>query len=303
MPRRHLFAIATTGLLALSTLAAALPASAAPAEPPLPVEPSTSDTCPNWGWKELNMWMEGILRNHGRAGYQLSMFEGFTAGPATMDLRCVTDWQFIYNHPTDGAAKGLSISLDLRTGDSKIVEVNPGSPLPKTDMTPQQAIDAMRAHGYDEAFGRLWLAPAQAGTGAAEYEFFTPVFDHILIDAKTGWVSSYEFPDLPDSVIAVRADRLGGGTHTLKPFTCPAPHHPYLWNSDFGVGVNGARFRGYRPGGTMHAPLPTTVNGLVAGWQEKAGGITVRDPGKDDAYLYGLCTNNPSEAYAPAPTE
>ncbi|MDR5700572.1 hypothetical protein [Agromyces aerolatus] len=226
-----------------------------------------------------------------------------TFAAATMDLRCVTSWEFTYHHPTDSSATGISISLDLKTAVSKTAVIKAGSPLPKSDMTPQQAIDAMRAHGYDQPFGRLWLAPAQAGTGAPEYEFFTDVFDHILIDARTGRVSSYEFPDLPDSVIAVRADRLGGGTRTLKAFTCPAAHHPYLWNADFGVGLNGARFRSYRLGGTMHAPLPTTVDGLVSGWHEKAGGITVYDFGKDDAYLYGLCTKDPAEAYAPAPTE
>lgn len=256
--------------------------------------------CPYPGWHDVQQWMQITLERAGRGNYELSSFDGSTSGGTTDDLRCITRWEYTFRHPTDPRANGISVSLDVAKNTSKMRATAPGRPLPKTDMTPARALEAARAHGYDRPFHRLWLAPAQAGTGAAEYEFFTDENDHILIAAATGHVSSFEFPDLPDSVIAVRADQFNtGGTYPLKAFTCPGTHHPYLWNQDFGVGLNGAKFRTWRKGGTMHAPSSTTTNGLVSGWEAKAGGIRVDDPGKDDAYLYGFCTKDPAKGFTP----
>jgi hypothetical protein len=254
--------------------------------------------CPHPGWHEVQEWMRITLERSGRGNYELSTFDGSTAGGATDDLRCITSWTYTFSHPTDPGANSIQVELDLVRHTSKMRETTPRRPLPKTDMTPARALEVARAHGYDRPFHRVWLAPAQAGTGAAEYEFFTDESDHILVDAATGRVSSFEFPELPDSVIAVRADRYSsGGTYPLKAFTCPTEHHPYLWNADFSVGLAGAKFRTWRKGGTMHAPTATTTDGLVSGWQAKPGGITVDDFGKDNGYLYGLCTNDRAAAY------
>jgi hypothetical protein len=299
MTRRNRLALAAASLIALSTLGAALPAAATPVEPPPVVEAAAPDECPRWGWKELNMWMEATLRNRGRGGYQLSIFDGTTAGRSTTDLLCVTKWEFIYSHPTDPRANRVSISLDLRSSASKVTEIKPGSTLPKTDMTPQQAIDAMRAHGYDEPFRRLWLAPAQSGSGAAEYEFFTDKGDHILIDAKTGRVSSYEFPDLPDDVIALRAATVsGGGTYTAPEFRCP-DRRPFVWKQGFGRGLPGTQFLGASFGSRVGLPALFTIDGLVAGWPETPAGIFAPRDGEDDTKLYAFCTDDPAEGYTP----
>jgi hypothetical protein len=303
MTRRTRLALAAAGLVAFTaTLGAALPATAEPGEDPVAAD--TAD-CPQWKWQMLEGFMRDLLRVNGRAGYELAFFDADTAAGPTTDFQCLTRWELTYADPRNPGAKSVQINYDLRTGATKLTDVSPRTPLPQTGVTPERAIVRAKAHGYTDPFYRLWLTAGEK-TGEPEYTVSTAganTSDYIVVDALTAKVSNYYFPDLPDPVIALQAGRYSGGTQTLQAYTCPA-RHPYLWNHDNGLGLNGTNLRGYRTGAGIHTPDLDAVDGLVSGWQQKAGGITTDDPGKDDNYLYALCTDDPALGYAaPAGTE
>lgn len=300
MPRRTRLTVATAGgLLLMSTLGAALPAAAAPSEVP-PIVESSTDDCFRFGWSELSRWMQVTLQSSGYGSYGLSGIDGWTAGTPTTEYGCLTNWTFTYAHPTDREAKSIAISLDYVTRESKVTEVWPEMPFTSLALTPPQAFEAARAHGYDQPLYGLSLGWGDT-PNTPRFRIMTEASDYIDVNARTGAVTNYYVPDLPDSVVALSADRFSsGGTRTLKAYACPS-HHPYLWNRDFGVGLPGVKFRSYWTQGKVHSPTLTIADGFASGWHEKAAGITVPDAGKDDSYFYALCTKDPAEAFTPAP--
>lgn len=293
-----------TGLVALTTtLGAALPAAAQ--EPTEPTgEAIAADDCPQWKWDLFEQSMRNILKANGRAGYELAAFGADTGAGATTDFMCLTKWELFYADPRNPGAKSFQVNYDVRTGGTKVSDATPRTPLPQIEILPYRAYLMALAHGYTDPFYRLSLTTGEQ-TGEPEYTISTRglnTTDYLVVNAMTGKVFNYFFPGIPASVIPQQAGRYSGGTETLQAYSCPA-RHPYLWNHDDGLALNGTAFRGYRTGSAIHSPDLTTVDGLVSGWQQKARGITSRDEAKDYKYLYALCTDDPNLAYAPPVAE
>lgn len=305
MIRRTRLGFAAAGLVALAaTLGTGLPATAATASTADEAAVSEAADCPQWKWDMFEQSMRNILKANGRAGYELAFFNAETAAGVTTDFQCLTKWELGYADPRNPGAKGFQINYDVRTGATKVSEVSPRAPLTQTEVAPYRAHIMALSQGYTDPFYGLWLTTGDQ-TGAPEYTLTTlglNTSDYIVVDATTGRAFNYYFPDLPRPVIPQQAGRYSGGTETLQAYSCPA-HHPYLWNHDDGLGFKGAKLRGYRTGGSMQPSELTTVDGLASGWQQTARGITTRDAGKDDNYLYALCTDDPAQGYEPPATE